>query len=683
MTSSPETPTLSGAPSARRQCPFARGAAQYPPDVASTRIADHIGRVLGSRYRLAAAIGTGASAHVFLAEDVRLGRRVAVKVLHPALADDAAFLRRFRAEARAAAALSHPNVMAVYDWGEEPDGPYIVAEFLGGGSLRAMLDRGNRLSLSQALLVGLEAARGLDYAHRRGLVHRDIKPANLLFDDDGRLRIADFGLARALAEAAWTEPTGAVLGTARYAAPEQVRGTALDGKADVYALALVLVEAVTGRVPFAADTTVGTIMSRLERPLEVPPELGPLAPILARAGQPDPARRPDAMALGTAIHALTATLPAPAPLPLAGPAVFDEAEIALDPDPTEMGVAASTEPTVVDRPAPAPNVDEAGEPTAVVPALEPAAPPATAPLPAAPVPAAPPKTGRPRRWSLRVALAVLVALAASAVLAVVLVNAQVPTNPVPDVRTQPVDAAKATLTRLGLEPRQILKYADDKAAGLVIDQSPPVGTKLKEGKVVVLTVSNGPTPQDPPDLSGKTQDDAVAALQAAGLHLGDVDTPYSETVGAGVVMDWNPKNGTHHGDAVNLQVSAGPQPRILPDLTTKTYDQAAQILSDMGLNPVQDARYDDDVPEGKIIGTRPAVGLSVPRGTTVTIVLSKGRPVVPNLNGMTEAQAKAALEAVGLKLGNVFGLPGGSVFRQTVDAGSRAKSGTAVSVFII
>ena len=180
--------------------------------VGSTRMADHIGRVLGDRYRLLAPVGSGGSGHVFVADDVRLRRRVAVKMLHPALADDEAFLKRFRAEARAAAALNHPNVMAVYDWGEEDEGPYLVCEYLGGGSLRSVLDRGRRLSPSQALLVGLEAARGLDYAHRRGLVHRDIKPANLLFDVEGRLRIGDFGLARALAEAAWTEPIGAVLG---------------------------------------------------------------------------------------------------------------------------------------------------------------------------------------------------------------------------------------------------------------------------------------------------------------------------------------------------------------------------------------------------------------------------------------------------------------------------------------
>jgi serine/threonine-protein kinase len=230
--------------------------------VAPSRIADHVGRVLGGRYRLVAPIGTGASAHVFLADDVTLKRRVAVKVLHAALAEDESFLRRFRAEAQSAAALNHPNIMRVYDWGEDSDGPYLVLEYLAGGSLRDMLDAGHRLSPSQATLIGLETARALDHAHRRGFVHRDIKPANLLFDEEGRVCIADFGLARALAEAAWTEPTGAMVGTARYASPEQARGNSLDGRSDVYALALVLVEAVTGQVPFTADTTVGTLMAR-------------------------------------------------------------------------------------------------------------------------------------------------------------------------------------------------------------------------------------------------------------------------------------------------------------------------------------------------------------------------------------------------------------------------------------
>ena len=212
-------------------------------------ITDSIGRVLGKRYRLLSALGTGASAHVFLAEDVSLQRHVAVKVLQPGLATDEAFLKRFRAEARSVASLNHPHVLRVFDWGEEDGEPYLVLEYLGGGSLRDLLDRDVRLSHSQAAVLGMEVAQGLAYAHARGLVHRDIKPANLLFDEEGRVRVADFGVARALAEAAWTEPAGAMVGTARYISPEAAEGRPVDGRADVYSLALVLYEAGRGPCP--------------------------------------------------------------------------------------------------------------------------------------------------------------------------------------------------------------------------------------------------------------------------------------------------------------------------------------------------------------------------------------------------------------------------------------------------
>jgi eukaryotic-like serine/threonine-protein kinase len=277
-------------------------------------MADHVGRVLGGRYRLLTPIGTGASAQVFLAEDTTLRRQVAVKVLHPALAEDESFLRRFRAEAQQAAALNHPHVMRVFDWGESEDGPFLVLEHLAGGSLRDMLDAGHRLSPSQALLVGLEAARALDYAHRRDLVHRDVKPANLVFDEEGRLCIADFGLARALAEAAWTEPAGAILGTARYASPEQAQGLSVDGRADVYSLALVLVEAVTGKVPFTADTTIATLMARVNNQMVAPEEVGPLGPVLEEATRPDPAERLGARGLVAGLEAAARELPAPEPL---------------------------------------------------------------------------------------------------------------------------------------------------------------------------------------------------------------------------------------------------------------------------------------------------------------------------------------------------------------------------------
>jgi len=312
--------------------------------VALSRTLDRVGLVLGGRYRLLAPIGTGASASVYLADDVKLRRRVAVKVLHEALAEDEAFLRRFQAEAQSAAALNHPHVMAVHDWGDSGEWPYLVMELLGGGSLRAVFDAGPPLSLSQALVVGLEAARGLDYAHRRGFVHRDIKPANLLFDDEARLRIADFGLARALAEAAWTEPMGAVLGTARYASPEQARGESLDGRSDVYSLALVLIEAVTSTVPFRADTTIGTLMARVDRPIPVPVEMGALAPVLRAAGVADPRERIDAATFGAALLAAAEDLDRPRPIPLPGTVLVaaDLSEIGRR-DPTDVAGVAGEE----------------------------------------------------------------------------------------------------------------------------------------------------------------------------------------------------------------------------------------------------------------------------------------------------------------------------------------------------
>ena len=289
-------------------------------------ITDSIGRVLGDRYRLVTALGTGASAHVYLADDVSLHRRVAIKVLHPALAGDANFLKRFRAEARAVAALNHPNILQVYDWGEENGEPYLVLEYLAGGSLRQVYDTGALLTPQQAVRVGLQATAGLDYAHRRGLVHRDIKPANLLFDGEGRLRIADFGLARALAEASWTEPDGAILGTARYSAPEQVEGFVLDGKADVYALALVLYEGVTGETPFIGDTTIATLMARVGALLPEHDALGPLNDVLVWAAAPEPSERFDAAQFSLRLEELAATLPEPLPIATVDAVPVDEAE---------------------------------------------------------------------------------------------------------------------------------------------------------------------------------------------------------------------------------------------------------------------------------------------------------------------------------------------------------------------
>ncbi len=220
------------------------------------------------------------------------------------------------AEAQAAASLTHPNLVAVYDWGEDSDGPYLVLEYLGGGSLRDLLDDSQPLGPAHVAGIGAQAAHGLAYAHARGFVHRDVKPANLLFDDERRrLCVADFGIARALAEAAWTEPVGATLGTARYAAPEQAQGKRVDGRTDVYALCLVLYEAITGSVPFVSDTTIGTLMARVGAPLPGHDALGPLDAILRAGAAPEPDERLTAAELARRLSEVARALPRPGALP--------------------------------------------------------------------------------------------------------------------------------------------------------------------------------------------------------------------------------------------------------------------------------------------------------------------------------------------------------------------------------
>jgi serine/threonine-protein kinase len=703
-------------------------------------MADHIGRVLGDRYRLLAPIGSGGSGHVFVADDVRLRRRVAVKMLHPALADDDAFLRRFRAEARAAAALNHPNVMAVYDWGEEEGGPYLICEYLGGGSLRSVLDRGRRLSPSQALLVGLQAARGLDYAHRRGLVHRDIKPANLLFDDDGRLRIGDFGLARALAEAAWTEPIGTVLGTARYAAPEQVSGAPIDGKSDVYSLALVLVEAVTGRVPFAADTTVATLMGRLDKPIEAPPELGPLAAVVGRAGRPDPAERLDAAGLASALQSVALTLPTPEPLPLAGPATVDEVS-SID-DPTDIGprpggpasASAAAPPAPV---APAPMQAVGGgtvgaghgpdaDATAAVPSRGPeptgATPTVVGPLvgatatatgtadpfdatirQATPVtkasrrikPPPPVDTGphlskagrrRRRRWPYLVLLLLLIAGGGGAG-AYLLVSNRAPSHPLPNVVDQPELEAATALRNLKFDVDVRQEFFDGSTPGLVRLQQPPGGgdATLKEGQKVTLVVSKGPPPTRVPDLANLDQDGARKALEGVGHVLGTVTRTSNETVAEGLVLDWTQKGESPpKGATVDVVVSDGPAPRVVPGLAGKAYDEAVADLAALGLEAERiDVFTEDDGAAGTVVSTSPAAGENATRGSVVTVTVSKGQPAVPKLNGLSADEAAAALSAVGLTVGSTFGPSSGDVFLSLPGEGSKVRPGASVTIYLL
>ncbi|HEV3282514.1 MAG TPA: protein kinase [Acidimicrobiales bacterium] len=656
-------------------------------------ITDSIGRVLGDRYRLLTALGTGASAHVYLADDVSLHRRVAIKVLHPALAGDEAFLRRFEAEARAVAALNHPNILRVYDWGEQGGEPYLVLEYLAGGSLRQIYDTGVLLSPEQAVHVGLEAVAGLDYAHRRGLVHRDIKPANLLLDGDRRLRIADFGLARALAEAAWTEPEGAILGTARYAAPEQVEGLVLDGKADVYALALVLYEGVTGEAAFVGDTTVATLMSRMDALLPEHEALGPLNDVLVWAAAPEPAERYDASQFGVELRQLADTLPEPEPLPIVEPPGTGESGAVDHPTvrPARTGFR-GFEPS---------ELTELGAPPVVRSVKE--AKRAAAPKPDQAASLDPesddPPNGR-RRWPWITAVALVVAgVVAGAVVLVQASKVFTPSHPVPLLVGKSVPQARQAVRADHFAIRQTGQaFSITLAPGLIVSQRP--GPKAhnkvvtaKQGSTISVIISEGLPPVAVPSLTSfSTCTGAVQALQA--VHLVGACPPsaaqYSSTVVAGAVLGTSPTGTAPYGSTVTIITSKGHAPVAIPTVNAagSTYAAASAALSAVGFVPAQGKAYSPSVPVGQVIGTSPdpSAGLQ-PFGSTVTVIISLGpQPVtIPgSVIGESVGQATAALQALGLNVAGPYGPPGSTKVLSTDPApGTSVLPGTTVNVYTL
>jgi serine/threonine-protein kinase len=680
---------------------------------------EEIGRVLGGRYRIIAPIGRGASAQVFLADDVRLKRRVAVKMLHAALAGDSEFLRRFQAEAQAAAALSHPHVMAVFDWGQDGEAPYLITEYLGGGSLRAMLDKNGPLTLSQTLQVALEATRALEYAHHRGFVHRDIKPANLLFGDDGRLRVADFGLARALAEAAWTEPQGAVMGTARYASPEQAQGERLTEKSDVYSLALVMIEAVTGTVPFTADTMVGTLMARIGRTMEVPDELGRLRPIIVRAGRADVAERLDAHGLAVALMATAEQLPRPTPLPLAG---ADSPEVDLrDPDPTMH--ADPTVPVRLEPPAWVSQAKARGIVTAGDVGLYEAdaetddddddgtvrpsrrdrrrarrqaraeAKAADRPTGFTPPPLDADDEPAPKRWPWAVLVSLMVLLGLVLAAGAVDFFLERRNGPPKAVHTVPavvgLDEAEArdVLADFDWRIERIATRRDGTQPGEVVEVRPDQGQPLQEGQKLILVVSDGTQPRAvPTDLLNRPVEEAKLVLIGVGLTPQVTEEPHEE-VPAGVVIrlaDGTPPE-LFQNDPVVLVVSSGPKPRTVPTgLPLYSQKNAEEKLAAVQLKADVKLEYNNDIDTGLVIRV-PAEGTEVPRDSAVEVVVSRGpepKPVPDVGAAGTLAGAIDILQQNGFVPGSVTGPAAGSPVRTDPPAGTLVQPGATINIVL-
>ncbi len=618
-------------------------------------LTDTIGRVLSGRYRIEAAIGTGASAHVYLATDISLKRRVAIKMLHPVLAADRAFLRRFRAEAQAAASLTHPNLVAVHDWGEDADGPYLVLEYLGGGSLRDLLDDGQPLGTAHVASIGAQAAHGLAYAHARGFVHRDVKPANLLFDDDRRrLCVADFGLARALAEAAWTEPVGATLGTARYAAPEQAQGRRVDGRADVYALALVLYEALTGTVPFSADTTIGTLMARVGAELPAHDSLFPLDEVLRAAAAPEPDDRLSAAELARWLSEAARELPAPGSLPEGRHKAWRPYD-----DITEMGSSSgSSSSGSSSSGSSGSGGPDQGSADCVASFTE----------------------SSPDAGADAMALASAIGLAdrtphtdstssrtADVTTAGGLAGGAPPIPPLPSQRTQPTNApAHGDLTEIGA-PNLNTGYGA--TAKEVVDKSMHrrrwpwvlvlvvilLGGAAAGGLVAAKHYSVFTSVFTPshkvPSLKSMTVATATSALVSD--HFTVRVTGHSYDVGApvGSILSQSPKPGASlkQGSVISVVTSAGPPPETVPDvgsLTAGGCQAASAVLATSHLGAICAMATSLKVKAGGVISYSPTT--TALWGTKVRVVISTGLPqvAVPNLTGLSKTAVTAALVKV-------------------------------------
>ncbi|MBU6212975.1 MAG: Stk1 family PASTA domain-containing Ser/Thr kinase [Actinomycetales bacterium] len=620
-----------------------------------------VGLTLDGRYRLDAHLAHGGMASVYSAHDLRLDRAVAVKILHPHLGQDAAFAARFIAEAKQAARINHPNVVAVHDQGMDSGRAFIVMELVRGHSVRALLRSVGRLSAQQALALLAPVSAGLAAAHLAGVVHRDIKPENILISEDGRVKVTDFGLARAADDAGpGLTGVGALAGTAGYISPEYVEGQPTDQRSDVYALGIVLFELLTGKVPYTGDNPVQVALahSRGRVPMpsssqsDVPPEVDSL---VLRATAPDPAdRHPDAGAVHGDIRAIRAHLPAPEPLPRPRPGAEDRT-----PDP---GSATHVHPT------------------------------ATRVMPASTV--RPGRAGRqrrepkrPTRLRRRLLGALLTAALAGAGVYAWQTFSPVP---VPDVRGATAQSATQTLRAAGFTNVRIARdYSADVRADAVIDTAPAAGERRSRSASITVLVSRGAQRTSVPRLTGLTVPQARSQLTARGLLTQAKPAVFDERVPAGSVISSTPGQGARVdvGSTVTVVVSKGPAPVKVADVRRQDAGAAASLLTASGLKVSRATAFSDTVPAGRVIATKPAAGAQMPRGSTVSLVVSRGpkRVEVPNLRMVAERKAVATLRGLGLKVRVVY--PAGRNFNkvvgQSVKAGTKVPRGTLITLTVV
>ncbi|TQN47576.1 serine/threonine-protein kinase [Humibacillus xanthopallidus] len=662
-----------------------------------------VGRVIDGRYRVLSHLADGGMASVYVALDARLDRDVALKIMRPGLATDAVFVERFRSEARSAARLSHPNVVAVFDQGEDAGDVFLAMELVEGKTLRDVIHEEAPLTAREAIAILEPILLALQAAHSAGLIHRDVKPENVIVRRDGEVKVADFGLARAITNQTTTSQTGVLLGTVSYLSPEQVERGVADQRSDLYAAGLLLFEMLTGRKAVSGDTPIQIAYKHVHGSIDAPSAVVPTVParlddLVARATALEPddrfasagdflralqhVRRDLSPAeldrRGTAVGATalspviatTATLPPVhdnrSPSPYAAPSVRAEGD-GGDPG-AQRNDADGIPPRARQR------SSLAGLPVHDEPQLS-----HTAALPLQ-------RRRARRRWPWWVAALLLVGGGAAGWWFTVGPGGM---TVVPAVVGQQLTAADTALRQASLSLDENEEFSETAAKGIVLRIEPDPGTQLSKDSIVRVVVSKGQERYDVPSLVGTKADDLAKALSPLTLTVGERTSAWNEKVPEGEVISQDPKAGTSvkRGVAVSVVVSKGPQPISVPSVVGADAGAASAAITKAGLKAVRaDDVNSDTVPTGQVVSQAPAKG-SLFRGDSVTITVSKG-PVmvqVPGVVGRPTAEAEKALTDLGFKVQKDY--PFGKLFDlvrvQSIDGGQQAPKGSTIILTIV
>ena len=615
-------------------------------------------RLVNNRYEVERSVGRGGMAEVFLARDVLLDRPVVLKVLFPEFATDPSFVERFRREAQAAANLSHPNIVAVYDWGTLNNTYFIAMEYVAGTTLADLLKEKGSLSPSQASDIALEVASALGFAHENGVVHRDIKPGNILISNSGQVKVADFGIARALGAAVedGLTQTGSVMGTATYLSPEQAQGAQPDPRSDLYSLGVTMYEMVAGKAPFVGDTPVAVTYQHVHA---MPTPLHDLKAdvsldfeaIVAKCMAKPPKRRYESAS-----------------------ALRDDIRRSINREPVRALDVVK------------PRVETA--PTTAIPVLIPDS------LPPLEDDFDDSIPGRTAAYVFGAVFLALLLIGAGVFVFRALTNTTSDNIAVPSVVNLPLAEASQILLDLGLTPIPNAVPVDGVDDDIVYQQDPPATAFVREGDVVTITYNPASQRATVPPIQGLLVKDATALLAPLGLQLTISEVRNDPTIPINQIIAQDPIAGTEvrSGSAVSVVVSGGAGDLVVPNVEGQLASAATQLLTTAPYNFVVTTvdEVSETVEVGRVLRTEPEIGSPIGNGAPITLVVSKGsnRVAVPQVEGLTDAEAQSALSIAGLTWDVRFqNVPendpsAGRVISQSPRAGENVAPGSKVSLVV-